>query len=90
MDIIIPTIEQDLKILDKTVQSLEENVLDGVDNIYVVSPLNNVIKKFAKANGLVFVDEKTLMGFGKNILFFLYKFYYIKYIHLYIHNSHYY
>ncbi len=67
IDIVIPTISKDFEILSLVVQSLRF-VEQRVNKIYIVAPKDPRIEKFCIDNNLTFVDEISVLGFGKNYI----------------------
>jgi len=68
IDIVIPCSQEDAKLLPSCVQGVRENVADGVGDIYVVAPYTKDIEGVCNLFGLNYVDERELMGFGKEDL----------------------
>ncbi len=64
IDVVIPVVGKDLKILPLCLQGLRACVQHPVKNIYVVAPPQDEIVAFCKTNSLVFVDEATVLGFA--------------------------
>ncbi|MBQ8657356.1 MAG: hypothetical protein IJ527_09975 [Prevotella sp.] len=64
IDIVIPVIEKDMDILPLCLEGLRRNCNNTVDGIYLVAPPSPVIMDFARANGLTFTDENTVLGYG--------------------------
>lgn len=67
IDVVIPTISKDFEILALVFQSLKF-VEQRVNNIYVVAPKDARIEEFCTNNKLIFVDEISVLGFGKNYI----------------------
>ena len=64
IDIVIPIIEKDLDILPFCLEGLQKNCNNVIDNIYLVAPAHQPIIDFANKNGLIFVDEKMVLGYS--------------------------
>jgi len=64
IDIVIPTISKDFSLLDNVISSLK-NLKQTVNKIFIVSQENDEIISFCKKNNLVFIEEKSLLGYGK-------------------------
>ena len=71
IDVIIPVIPKDLKILPLCLEGIKENVSHTIDNIYLVAPELPEITSFCEANGLIFVEEKSVLGYGKEAVHFV-------------------
>lgn len=68
VDVIIPIVEKDLDILPLSLKGIRNNVANRIKNIYIVAPSKPAIIEFAKANGCIFVDELTVLGYGPKSL----------------------
>lgn len=64
IDIIIPLVEKDLDIFPLCLEGIRHNVLNLIKNIYIVAPDNARIKVFCHNNGLIFIDENTVLGYS--------------------------
>lgn len=64
IDVVIPTITKDYAILDASILSLK-NVCHPIDRIYILSKKNDFIVSFCEEKGYTFVDEESLLGYGK-------------------------
>ena len=64
IDVVIPIIRKDLKILPLCLEGVKRCVAHPVAAIYIVAPAEEEIIQFCEANRLVFVDERTVFGFG--------------------------
>ncbi len=67
IDVVIPTISKDFEILALVVQSLKF-VEQRVNKIYIVAPKDGYIERFCIDNNLNFVDEISVLGFGKSYI----------------------
>jgi hypothetical protein len=66
IDIFIPTIAKDLPVLPFVIEYARKNVKHPISNIYIVAPNDEEIKKKAQELACVFVDEKDVLGYGKD------------------------
>ena len=57
IDVVIPVVEKDLRILPLCLQGVRRNVAHNIKNIYIVSPDNVAIRDFCNKNELVFVED---------------------------------
>ena len=64
IDVVIPIIAKDLRILPLCLQGVRNCVQHPIKDIYVVAPYQDEIVCFCKSNGLKFVDETTIFGYG--------------------------
>lgn len=64
IDVVIPIIRKDLKILPLCLEGVRRCVAHPIAAIYIVAPAEEEIIQFCKANKLVFVDETSVFGFG--------------------------
>lgn len=71
IDIIIPAIKKDLKILPLTLKGIKENVNHRINNIYILSPNDIDIINFCKINNLIFIDERSILGYGPEDINFI-------------------
>lgn len=70
IDILIPTIEDDLPMLRLTIESVKRNIQDDVNKIFIICPENENIKDFCKNNKCEYINEKEYIGFTKNVFNF--------------------
>jgi glycosyltransferase involved in cell wall biosynthesis len=64
VDVIIPTISKDKELLSIVVESLN-NLCQDIGKIYIVAPADENIMAFCREKRCVFVNERDLLGFGK-------------------------
>ncbi|MDR3134079.1 MAG: DUF6492 family protein [Prevotellaceae bacterium] len=62
IDVVIPVIEKDLPVLPLCLEGVRTCVPHPIKNIYIVAPPQEEIRSFCEANGLVYVDEKSITG----------------------------
>lgn len=62
LDIVIPVIEKDLKILPLALAGIRECVQNPVSEIYVVAPESGAIEELCRNERVVFVPESTVFG----------------------------
>lgn len=67
IDVVIPTVSKDFEILNLLIKSLSM-LQHPVNKIFVVAPNDEKLKKFCNDEGLVFIDEVTVLGFGKSYI----------------------
>ncbi len=65
IDIVIPTISKDFDLLKECLAGIRKNVLHPIGSIFIVSRDGQPIKDFCVQNGLIFVDELSILGYGK-------------------------
>jgi hypothetical protein len=65
IDVLIPTISKDFELLESVVKSLH-HVKQPIHNIYIVSKNEDRVVQFCKKHSLIFVDENTVLGYGKD------------------------
>ena len=65
IDILIPTIDKDYKLLKTFIDATKLNIKNRIRNIYIISRPNDEIIKFCSNQGLKFIDEKAVLGYGK-------------------------
>jgi hypothetical protein len=64
IDVVIPIIPKDLKILPLCLQGLRRNVRNEICNIYIVAPYNEEIIQFCHEKSIKFIDETSVLGFS--------------------------
>lgn len=64
IDIIILTVEKDLKILPLCLEGLKKNVNHPIKKIYIVAPKIPVIENFCIKYNLIFIDEYSIFHFN--------------------------
>lgn len=67
IDVVIPTISKDYELLSIVLKSLS-NINQKINKIFIVSSLNEDITKFCKENNYVFVEETSVLGYGKEAI----------------------
>lgn len=65
IDVVIPTVSKDFKMLGMAVKSIRNNIMHKIDNIFIVAPKGE-IEKFCKNENCVFVDENTILPITKS------------------------
>ncbi len=65
IDVVIPTINKDFALLEIFISSIKNNILNPIHNIYIISETNRELSAFCKNHNLIFVDENTILGYGK-------------------------
>jgi hypothetical protein len=73
IDVIIPVIRKDLAILPLTIEGVRKNVNHPVTAVYIVAPAEEEIKQFCRMHDLVFVDEKSVLGYNPQNIHFVTK-----------------
>ena len=64
IDVIIPTTAKDYGLLPYVIRSLK-NVCQPINKIFIISDDNQIITDLCKKNGCNFIDEKKVLGYGK-------------------------
>lgn len=67
IDVVIPTISKDFEILTLVIQSLQY-VRQKINKVYIVAPKTEFVEKYCADNNLIFIDETSVLGFGKNYI----------------------
>jgi hypothetical protein len=68
IDIIIPLINKDLGILPLCLEGIRNCVTNTIQDIYIISPLDDEIKNFCIKFNLNFIDEKEVLSYSPNDL----------------------
>lgn len=68
IDVVIPAIEKDLDILPLCIEGIKRNVSNKIGDIYIVAPLTEKITNFAKSSNITIIDEKSVLGYGKDAI----------------------
>lgn len=71
IDVVVPVILKDLYVLPLCIEGVRKNVNHPLGDIYIVAPDEVAIKEFCVTNGLLFVDENTILGYGKKKVGFI-------------------
>ena len=66
IDVLILAIDKDIPMLIKAIDGARKNIVDGVNNIFVIAHETIVMKNICKYNGAIFVNEIDFIGFSKN------------------------
>lgn len=69
VDVIIPVVEKDVDVLAYAIQGIRKH-LKHKNNVYIVAPLSEAIKKVAEANGAIYLDEKEVCSITKDDISF--------------------
>jgi hypothetical protein len=67
IDIVIPTVSKDFKLIDDVISSFSK-LNHEINKIYIVAPQNQEIINYCNSHNLSFVDEKTILGYGKEAI----------------------
>lgn len=70
VDVVIPTVSKDFVLLKLVLTSLE-NLVQDINKIYIVAPEKEELLEFCKNNNCIFVNEKSVLGFGKDKITYL-------------------
>lgn len=65
IDIYIPVTKKDIGFLTQVVKAARENIKHPINKIFIVGNKNDEIEGAAKLLNAVFVDELTVLGYGK-------------------------
>lgn len=71
LDVIIPVIEKDLKILPLCLEGIKQCVSHPISAIYLVAPENRLIRSFCAERNLVFIDENSVLGYSPRSIRYL-------------------
>lgn len=66
IDVFIPAIPRELETLQFVVDSIKENILHPVDNIFIIGPTCEELFNLCNKKKCTFVDEKRLLPFDKD------------------------
>lgn len=65
VDVVIPVVAKDLKILPLSLQALRRNVNHNIGGIYIVANgEDGIVPEFCRENGVTFVEERSVLGYG--------------------------
>lgn len=67
VDVVIPTISKDHQLLETVIASLD-NLCQRINKIYIISQPNEFIEKFCREHDCIFVDETSILGYGKEAI----------------------
>ncbi len=67
VDIVIPTVSKDYSLLSAYLEGLK-NICQHINKVYIVSNQNVAIQNFCESNGCIFVDELSVLGYGKDAI----------------------
>jgi hypothetical protein len=67
IDIVIPTVSKDFKLIDDVIGSFSK-LNHEINKIYIVAPQNQEIIEYCASHNLNFVDERTILGYGKEVI----------------------
>jgi hypothetical protein len=70
IDVVILTLPKDFELLGKVVQSLDK-LKHPINKIFIIAPDNATIKDYCTKNNLHFVDERSLLGYGKDSIHYM-------------------
>lgn len=66
IDVLIPVVAKDLDVLPLCLEGLRANMSNKLGEIYLVSPDDDKVKQFAQAYALQWIDELSVLGYGKD------------------------
>lgn len=61
LDVVIPTTDKDLAVLEHCINSIRKFLKHPLGEIYIVSPPNDIIRRVANENKCIFIDETTVI-----------------------------
>lgn len=61
VDVVIPTVEKDIEIVERCIKSIQQNLMHPIGSIFIVAPLSDRIMKMAKDNNCKFILEDTIV-----------------------------
>lgn len=67
IDVVIPTLPKDFDVLSLTIESLHF-IEHQINKIYIVAPESYEVRQFCLRNKLIFIDELSVLGFGKGYI----------------------
>ena len=65
LDIIIPTINKDLDVLERVIMAAKENIKHPIGQIFIISNENDMLKNIIAKHSCVFVDERSILPVTK-------------------------
>lgn len=65
IDIIIPVIEKDLNILPFTIKGIRKNVIHPIENIKIIAPKSDKIRRFCKRHQCIYINEDRVLPIKK-------------------------
>ncbi|MDR1783953.1 MAG: DUF6492 family protein [Dysgonamonadaceae bacterium] len=68
IDLVFITIDKDFEILQMSIESAKKYVKHPISRIVIVTREDEMYRNFCDENGYVFIDETTILGYGKNQL----------------------
>lgn len=68
LDVVMPTVIKDHSLLSESIRSLRTNLAHPIKNIYIISKDNPSIKEFCDKEKCIFVDEASVLGYGKEAI----------------------
>lgn len=64
IDVIIPAVEKDLRILPLCIEAVRRFVTNKIGAIYLVAPNTDKMQKVSSIYNLIFIDETTVLGYN--------------------------
>lgn len=71
IDLVIPTVSKDFDLLQEVLKAAKKNIVQPINKIFIVSRKDLTIEKFCSDNGYVFVDELSVLGYGKDAITYM-------------------
>lgn len=68
IDVVIPVVPKDLAVLPLCLEGVRHGVNHPVSAVYIVAPRRQEIVDFCRQRGLVFVDERSVLGYGPDAI----------------------
>jgi hypothetical protein len=68
IDIVIPTVSKDYPLFQMALEAARKHVRQPIGDIYVISRADDEIKRFCSDNKLIFIDEESVLGYGKKAI----------------------
>jgi hypothetical protein len=70
IDVLIPCIEKDSRILPYTIESVQKNLKHPLNKIFIISPKSKKIEEICDKTGSTFIDEETVLPIRKKDLYY--------------------
>lgn len=64
IDVGIMVLEKDLEILPLCIKGIRKHIRNKINNIYIICPSSDVIKKYCIDYNLKYVEESSVLGYG--------------------------
>jgi hypothetical protein len=66
IDLVIPTVPKDLELLLTVIEAAKRHILNPIQGVYIIAPVNEHLQDFCTKYDITFIDETNVLSYGKD------------------------